>query len=57
MAKEEATMSLRSATVALVSVLAITQSEIEAVISGSLATNFHNPTIRSHTMKIRKTKS
>ena len=57
MAKEEATMSLRSATVVLLSVPAIARSEIEAVMSESLATNVHNPTIRSHTMKIRRTKS
>ena len=57
MAKEEATMSLRSATVVLLSVLAIARSEIEVVMSESLATNFLNPTIRSHTMKMRETKS
>ena len=57
MAKEEATMSLRSATVVLLSVLGIALSEIEAVMSESLAINFLNPTIRSHTMKMRETKS
>ena len=57
MERVEATMSLLSATVVLLSVLAIARSEIEAVMSESLATNVHNPTIRSHTMKIRRTKS